>query len=120
MPRRSLEALHTPSIRRSTALHPRSDCPENVRRVFDELVASVPADHFRRSDTPLLEQYAQAIVMARQAYERLEADGPVNAQGRASAWLVVHEKATRAAVALSLRLRLAPQTRMTTRTAGRK
>ena len=60
----------------------------------------------------------QAILLARKAYAELEAGGPV-IDGKASPWLVVLEKAHRSAVALSGRLRLAPQARADSRSAGR-
>ena len=87
--------------------------------IFRELVASVPANHFQPGDAPLIEQHAQAILLAREAYDRLARDGAV-IDGRPSPWLVVLEKAHRSAVALSGRLRLAPQGRMDSRSAGRK
>jgi hypothetical protein len=58
-------------------------------------------------------------MLARQATPELAAAGPV-VQGRASAWLVVLEKAHRSSVALAARLRLAPQSRADSRSAGRK
>ena len=79
----------------------------------------MPADHFQAGDGALLEQYAQAILLARQAYAHLDAEGPV-IDGRASPWVVVLEKAHRSTVALSARLRLAPQARADARSAGRK
>ena len=90
-----------------------------MRRIFLELVSSVAADHFQPGDAPLLEQYAQAILLARQAYDKLSTEGPV-IDGKASPWLVVLEKAHRSAVALSARLRLAPQARADARSAARK
>ena len=70
----------------------------------------MPADHFQPGDGALIEQYAQAILLSRQAYARLEAEGPV-IDGRPSPWVTVLEKAHRSTVALSARLRLAPQAR---------
>jgi hypothetical protein len=120
LPRQSGASLAVRSnAGRSTAPRPRDDAPAAVRRIFLELVASEPADHFRASDADLLEQIAQAILLARQAYDKLETEGPV-IDGKASPWLVVLEKAHRSSVALSGRLRLAPQARMDARAAGRK
>jgi hypothetical protein len=88
--------------------------------VFAELVGAAPAGHFRATDAPLLEEYATAIVWARRAAEALERDGPLDAKGRPSGWLVIQEKSVRAIAALAMRLRLSPQHREQSRTAGRR
>jgi hypothetical protein len=67
-----------------------------VREIWQELVAQVPAAHFRPSDEHLIEAYAQAVALGRRAYGELAANGPV-IKGRASPWLVVLEKAHRSA-----------------------
>ena len=108
MPRKSAEALSVQSRRQSSlSLRPRNGAPKDVARIFLELVGAAPANHFQMNDGVLLEQYAQAILLAQQAYDELSTNGPV-IDGRASPWLVVLEKAHRSAVALSGRLRLAP------------
>jgi hypothetical protein len=81
-------------------------------------VRSVRPEHFRDGDADLLEQYAQSIALARQAYAEIERDGPV-VDGRPSPWLVVLEKAHRSSAALAARLRLAPQMRTDPKVAGR-
>jgi hypothetical protein len=120
LPRKSTASLAVRSIGGKPSVpRPRDDAPPAVRRIFLELVASVSADHFQPGDGALLEQYAQAILLARQAYDKLATDGPV-IDGKPSPWLVVLEKAHRSAVALSGRLRLAPQARADARSAARK
>ena len=119
MPRKSAAALSVAArTHQRHTLRPRQDAPAEVRTIFLELVASVPADHFRQGDGALLEQYWQSILLARKAYAELDAGGPV-IDGKASPWLVVLEKSHRSAVALSGRLRLAPQARADSRSAGR-
>jgi phage terminase small subunit len=78
--------------------------------IFQRLVASVDADHFAASDVPLLVAYAQAIAQHDRAVQAIRREGDV-IDGRASPWIVVQEKAQRAMVALSMRLRLSPQAR---------
>jgi hypothetical protein len=122
MPRKSASELAIVPIdngRSRVRLAPSDSAPAEVRELFAEIVRSVPAEHFKASDRHLIEQYAQAIVLARQATTELAATGPV-VQGRASAWLVVLEKAHRSSVALAARLRLAPQSRADSRSAMRK
>ena len=96
----------------------RPDAPEDVRAVFARIVSDVGADHFRASDADLIEQYSAAICLARQAYAHLREEGPVVA-GRVNPWQTTLEKANRASVALSARLRLAPQSRLDRKKAGR-
>jgi hypothetical protein len=86
-------------------LHGQSE-PE--RKLFADLVAANPA-HFRSSDLPLLCQYVQAATLSEQAAVELRVSPVVG--GRPSPWLTVFEKASRALVALSMRLRLSPQAR---------
>ncbi len=109
-------AVITPASER--LLMCRIEAPDDVRAVFARLVADVGADHFRASDADLIEQYSAAVCLARQAYDRLRDEGPVK-DGRVNPWQTVLEKANRASVSLSQRLRLAPQSRQDPKTAGR-
>jgi hypothetical protein len=52
-----------------------------------------------------------AVALHEDAVAALRRDGPVRADGKASAWLVVLEKCQRALIGLSMRLRLSPQAR---------
>jgi phage terminase small subunit len=80
-------------------------------------VVSVDAGHFRKSDLPLLTQYSAAIDLADQAQKHLDAEGAV-IDGKTSPWIAIQEKAVRNMVALSMRLRLSPQSRLDRKTAG--
>jgi len=122
MPRKSVAAITTPqpSVDGSPArLQPRPDAPKKVRQIFAALVAAVPGAHFRPGDSDLIEQYAQAIALARDAYREIEKGGPV-IDGKASPWVAVLEKAHRSAVALSMRLRLSPQQRADPKSVARQ
>ena len=112
MPRKSPASLSivTPKRPRSL-LVPSADAPAEVVEVFREILTATRADHFVPGDAPLVQAYAEAIVLARKAAVALDAEGPVVA-GRTNPWLTVCEKADRAIVALSMRLRLSPQARM--------
>ena len=119
MPRKSAAALATITpLRPRPHLAPSSGAPAAVKAVFAEIVTSAPADHFQVGDAPLVEQYAQAIVMARQAAIKLAQHGPM-AGAKVSPWLIMLEKAHRSSAALAARLRLSPQHRDTSRSAGR-
>ena len=119
MPRKSAASLSVVSVGANRpSLTPRTGLTAECRAIFHELTAQVPADHFRPSDAALIEQYAQAVALSRQAYAMLETEGPVIA-GRANPWVIVLEKAHRSSVALSTRLRLSPQHRTDPKTVGR-
>jgi phage terminase small subunit len=96
---------------RLTRLDPPAGLGKGAAAIFRALVASADPTHFRRSDLPLLVEYANACAAAAAAAAELEAGGAV-INGRPSPWLIVQEKSVRAMTALSLRLRLSPQSRM--------
>ena len=48
---------------------------EDVRAVFVRIVSDVGADHLRASDADLIEQYAAAICLAREAYQNIQDEG---------------------------------------------
>jgi P27 family predicted phage terminase small subunit len=122
MPRKSvasltiLSAADPPTTGR---LRPPPHLSEAATIVFKELVSAASPDHFAHSDMPLLASYAEAIVIARQSAEALEREGAV-ISGRTSPWLTVREKSVREMVALSMRLRLAPQSRLKAEAVGRR
>ena len=100
-------------------VRPRADAPADVQEIIRDLVGSLDARHFHKSDWPLLESYGRAILLERKAYRMLETEGEV-LNARANAWLVVAEKSGRQIVALSARLRLCPQSRMDRKQAGKQ
>lgn len=119
MPRQSQAAASIPAPRKprlpSTPLTPPRGMTKRAAAIFRELTESVEPDHFDDSDLPLLRQYCAAVDLAEQAERALAANSPVTATGRASPWLTVQEKAHRAMTALSMRLRLSPQARATSK-----
>ena len=72
---------------------------------FKRIIASEPAAHFKESDLSLLVQYCEAVALAERAVAELQDEEAP------SRWLSLWEKATRAMVALAMRLRLSPQSR---------
>jgi hypothetical protein len=87
------------------------------RELFTRIVATNKPDHFRLADGVLLCRFVEAAILAEQAAAELRAGAVV--KGRASPWLTVQEKAVRALLALSMRLRLSPQSRIDPQTAAR-
>jgi hypothetical protein len=102
MPRRSAASFAIPNV---TGLEPRLSPPPDLtpdeRQVFCDLVGSAKAEHFRVGDLPLLSAYCRAIALERRS---AIAAGDDKALAR---W----NGATKAMVALSMRLRLSPQSR---------
>ena len=84
------------------------------------LVAASDPRHFTASDVPLLARYCDSCILAERAADELRQGGGPVVNGKASPWLVVQEKAQRAMVALSMRLRLSPQSRLDPKTAARR
>ena len=103
MPRSPAAASGFPSVTGLPArLSPPSDLTLDERQIFVDLVASCRPEHFRASDLPLLSAYVRAIGL-----ERASAVEAPHDDKAAARW----EKATKAMVALSMRLRLSPQSR---------
>jgi hypothetical protein len=80
------------------------------RAIFADITASVSQKHFRPGDLPLLIAYVQAIATQQRANSEFKR-APFGPTGRPSGWIAVEEKAVRSMVALSMRLRLSPQSR---------
>jgi phage terminase small subunit len=120
MPRTSAAARATLRVDGQPApLEPPTGLDKRTAAVFAQLAAAVPRGHFVVSDTPLVVEYCRAYVLAECAYRELRKGGPVLG-AKPSPWISVQEKAVRAMVALSLRLRLAPQARQDPKTAHRR
>ena len=100
-------------------LDPPDHLGPDERQRFIELVDATETKHFRPTDLPLLARYCEADVLAERAARELRDGGPV-ISGKPSPWLIVQEKAVRAIVALSMRLRLSPQSRTDPKTVGRQ
>jgi phage terminase small subunit len=99
-------------------LVPPRSLPKAERTVFLDLINAVDLDHFRPSDMPLLLRYVENIVLADRAAVELRRHA-VSA-GKPSPWLAVQEKATRNVIALSMRLRLSPQSRLDSKVVARQ
>ena len=110
MPRKPAAATNiVPLDTRAVRLHPPGNLAGPERKLFVALVAANPPAHFRESDMPLLVQYCAACVLSERAMAELRATPIVD--GKPSAWLAVFEKANRAMLGLSMRLRVSPQAR---------
>jgi phage terminase small subunit len=90
-------------------LRPPSSLSAAERTVFLDIVGSNDPNKFHQSDAVLLCCYVEAICMEQRAAKELR-KSPV-LKGKVSPWITVQEKAVRAIVSLSMRLRLSPQAR---------
>jgi phage terminase small subunit len=102
---------------RPERLKPPAGLSVRERQLFQHIVGSVQVEHFRPSDVTLLSRYVESAALAEQAAHELKKGAVID--GKASAWLIVQEKAIRAQTALSARLRLSPQSRLDQRTVAR-
>jgi phage terminase small subunit len=92
---------------------------ETERAIFASVVKACDPRHFRQSDLPLLSRFCELTALADQAACELREHGAV-LNGRASPWIIVQEKCVRGLVALSMRLRLSPQSRIDPKSLGRR
>src|SRR5262245_39841823 len=91
-------------------IRPPDNLDSTELRLFNQTVASMPANHFSAGDADLLVTYVRAVLHVRQYEKELAADKT----------LIKHwTQATRVQAQLASRLRLCPQARTTAKTAGR-
>jgi len=80
-------------------------------RIFRDLIVRVPAGQFKPSDLSLVCRWAEWTAVADRAAAEMATSDLVTADGRPSPWIAIAERASKQLVALSLRLRLGPQSR---------
>ena len=80
-------------------------------RIFRDLIVRVPAGQFKPSDLSLVCRWAEWTAVADRAAAEMATSELVTADGRPSPWIAIAERASKQLVALSLRLRLGPQSR---------
>jgi phage terminase small subunit len=114
MPRQS--AADRATIRvdgKVSRLKPPSSLSAAECEIFTTIVGTCTPEHFRESDLPLLLRFVESTVLAETAAAHLRRDGAVVGK-RLNPWLHAQEKAIRSLVALSMRLRISPQSRCAT------
>ena len=98
---------------------------DDMRRVWDEIVNSLPADYFRPGDGPLLAAYCVATVFFVRAMEEVQAHGPMilnpdNGRYYANPAQQLLVTQTSAMAGLAVKLRLCPSARYSTKSASTK
>ena len=117
MARKSIAALSVRVDGRPTPVQPRADAPPEVAEFFRNLTARCAPEHFRDADIDLIEQFAQAVLLARRAYDEL-AVAPV-VDGKPSPWSPILERAHKSSAVLATKLRISPLGRIDPRAAHR-
>jgi phage terminase small subunit len=80
-------------------------------RIFRDLIVLVPAGQFKPSDISLVCRWCEWSAVADRAAAEMATSALVDENGRPSPWIAIAERASKQLVALSLRLRLGPQSR---------
>ena len=93
-------------------LKPSEQLGQAEKRAFWSLVTQAPAGQFRETDRPLINRWCELTVLGDRAAAEMATNDLVTPDGRPSPWISIHERAVKGLVALSLRLRLSPQSRM--------
>jgi hypothetical protein len=109
MPRRSSTARHFP-VHSSERLRPPAELTTAEKKIFVDIVSNSKPTHFIATDLPLLVCYCHAVVMENQLARQVAKDGEL---------LPKWERAAKSLVALSMRLRLSPQSRTPTHAGAR-
>jgi phage terminase small subunit len=91
-------------------VRPPDSLGDSARRIFTELVGSLPSGHFKAGDISLLCRYCEAAALAERAAFELD-QCTVTPNGKLSPWFTVHASATKSMGALAPRLRLGPMAR---------
>src|SRR4029077_5173814 len=96
MPRKSSEALAVQVDGRPPRLVPPASLSKDERKLFLDIVGTLPPEHFRPSDLILLTRYVENAALSQQAAKELR-NNAVHG-GRANPWLalglVEHETKT--------------------------
>jgi phage terminase small subunit len=92
-------------------IKPPADLDAIDAKLFTEIVAACPADHFAPGDASLLATYCQAVRLSRCAAETAGMDGT-----HVASW----EKLARVVASLAVKLRLCPHSRTDPKTTGRR
>jgi hypothetical protein len=111
MPRRSPSALALLSVTgEGPRLTPPPGLSEAEKKIFADVVLSVPPAHFQVSDGPLVAAYCRAAALEQLAAGELALLGYVGSKETAQ-WASLLAQATKSMLSLSIRLRLSPQGR---------
>jgi hypothetical protein len=95
----------------SRRLTPPAGLGEAERRVFLDLVTTVPAGQFQPCDLPLLCAWAETVALRERMAARMEVEGELDEKGKPSGAFTIHREATKTMNALALRLRVSSQSR---------
>src|SRR5262245_45382 len=122
MPRRSVfEQLSLNAEGGAKRVRCPDDAPPDVRRLFDQVVASCRVEHFRESDVLLLIEYCEVAALTARANAQLRNECLISPDGsRVNPLMGVLERARKSLSVLSRQLRLTPQSRLSQTTATKR
>jgi phage terminase small subunit len=81
------------------------------KRAFTDLITSVPASQFVRSDLALLTSWAETVALRERMAARIAVEGEITEAGKVNPAVAIHREAVKTLIALALRLRVSPQAR---------
>lgn len=122
MPRKSVASL--------TVLHPCVDgSPRYVspppglgateHQLFHDVVRTMPPEHFRQCDVPLLLRFVEATAMCDRAGREMENSGGPVVDGAVNPWFGIQQRCAKMVSVIATRLRMTPHSRRDPKTVGR-
>lgn len=93
------------------------DLQPEARRVWSEVVDTLPPDRFHASERPLLALYCRSMVTAERALTAIDRDGPLIGD-KINPALRLFDTSVRQVVSLATKLRVTPQSRVDRKVAG--
>ena len=122
MPRKASAALSIVPLRvdgQPNHISPPSNLGATERRLFNNVVRSMPSHHFRDCDVPLLTRFVEAIAMTERAGREMEGTGGPVVKGAMNPWFSVQQRSSKMVAVLATRLRMSPQSRRETKAADK-
>lgn len=109
--RSSFVAVDTVLFGEPGRISPPASLGDEEKRVFVDLVLSLPRDHFAPSDVEMITAWCEAVVLRRRTYQLLLTVGETDADGKATGAFNAYQQATKSQASLARALRLSPQSR---------
>ena len=122
MPRKSVAALSVvrPAVDgRGSYVSPPPELGATERQLFQEIVHTMPPEHFRSCDVPLLTRFVEATAMCERAGREMEESGGPVAEGAINPWFSIQQRSAKMVSVIATRLRMTPHARRDPKTVGR-
>jgi hypothetical protein len=122
MPRKSHAALslvHPRVDGHPTYVSPSPHLSPAHRKIFTDVVRTMPPEHFRDCDVPILMRFVEAIAMCERAGREMEVTGGPVVDGVVNTWFGVYQKSAWTVSIIATRLRMTPHARRDPKTVAR-